>query len=184
MSPEAERTTQISAVNSDATLVRLGQDPDWFAAVRKHNGTLSYRVPTPHTNWERRWQVPFFSVLKHDRSRWRFTVTCRPYWQIWTVSDIYVRALRPNRLILTEQGPPWERDCTSHIQDVLRLSSISKVHYRVHKGQPLDPILSHLNPTHIITHYSRTTLICIIFPSTHLKWSHSFHDLQLTFCRF
>jgi hypothetical protein len=151
MSPKTERTklgvrvpgtTQIG----DATLVRLVHDSDWFDAVFKHNGTLSQRVPTLHTNWERQRRVWSLPLLKHDRGRLRFPVTRRLFWQTWRASDSHARALGPSRLISTRRGSLSDDDYSSPIQDFPYLSWISKVYYRDRKGSYPKPLES--NPHH------------------------------------
>jgi hypothetical protein len=175
MSSETERTKLSVKVPGtkqigDATLVHFEHHLDWFDTVLKHNGTLSHCVPTLHTNWERPWRVRFFAALKHDRSRLRLAVTFRLFWQIWRASDNHVRVLGPTRLISTKQ---------------VLLFKIFPTFYGFRRSITVitkDLLLSHLNPIHIITHYSRTTLLSSPYP--HLQWSLSFQHLWVTFRRF
>jgi hypothetical protein len=47
-----------------------------------------------------------------------------------------------------EQIPSWEANSHSANQEILPLLQNPEVHYRVHKSQPLVPILSHMNPVY------------------------------------
>jgi len=49
-----------------------------------------------------------------------------------------------------EQSPYQEINGRSGSQEILCLR-YPNVHYRVHKSLPLDPILSRMNPVHILT---------------------------------
>jgi hypothetical protein len=49
-----------------------------------------------------------------------------------------------------EQSPTLEADSHLASQGIPRLSWNPKVHYRVHKGPPLDPALSQMKPVHIL----------------------------------
>ena len=47
-----------------------------------------------------------------------------------------------------DQSPPWEANRFSASKEIPRLLWNLKVHYRIHKGSPLLPILSQLDPVH------------------------------------
>jgi hypothetical protein len=63
-----------------------------------------------------------------------------------------------------EQSPSWEAKSRSASQEILCLLWNPKVYYRVHKNQPLFPILSQMNQTsHTIS------LKSILILSSHLR---------------
>jgi len=72
-----------------------------------------------------------------------------------------------------EQSPSWEANRFSAIQEIPRISWNPKVHYRIHKGPPPVPILSHLGPVLTSTSLFLKIHLIIIFLSTpeSPKWS-------------
>jgi len=76
-----------------------------------------------------------------------------------------------------EQSPPPEATNRSCSQKIARL--LWKVHYRVHKSQPLVPVLSHMNPVHNFPPYFPKILSTVILQvtagfskcSSHFKFS-------------
>jgi len=58
-----------------------------------------------------------------------------------------------------------EADSDPTNQEIPRLLSNPKVHYRVHNSPELDTILSHMNLVHTFRHYICTIHSNIIFPS-------------------
>jgi hypothetical protein len=71
---------------------------------------------------------------------------------------------------------PWQTDCRS-VNSTSRVLWSTKGHYRVHKSEPLDYILSHVNQIHALTPYLRSTSIY-----TSASWVvSSIQVFQLTF---
>jgi len=73
-----------------------------------------------------------------------------------------------------EQISSWEADGYSYDQEIPRSLLIAKFHYDVHMIPPLDPVLSAMNPLHIlITSHLFSSLqvfrlnFCIHFSSPH-----------------
>jgi len=75
----------------------------------------------------------------------------------------------------TEQSPYWEADRFSASQEIPHTLWNPKIHYRIHKCPPPDPILGQLDPVHATTSQFLKIHLNIIFPSTpgSSKWSFS-----------
>jgi hypothetical protein len=65
----------------------------------------------------------------------------------------------------TEQSPSWEAKSHSSSPEVLLLFWNPKVHCYVHKTHPVNPILSQMNPVHIITLYFFKSILILSPPS-------------------
>jgi hypothetical protein len=66
---------------------------------------------------------------------------------------------------LMELSPSGGAANSAAIQELPRILWNPKVHYRVHKSPPLDPILGNINPIHTIPSYLSSILILF----THLR---------------
>jgi hypothetical protein len=66
-----------------------------------------------------------------------------------------------------DQSPPWEANRFSASKEILRLLWDLKFHYRIHKGSPILPILSQINPVHAPIDFN----IILSFTPRPSKWS-------------
>jgi hypothetical protein len=74
-----------------------------------------------------------------------------------------------------QQGPSWSADSRSASQSIFHLLWNPKIHYRVHKSKPLDPVMSQKNPAHILKPYSfkiHFNIISVCFLVSEIDYFH------------
>ena len=103
---------------------------------------------------------------------WRMnkdTYKCTSVFNVTCMSVCVCVYSMSNKGILTYsmvQSPSWETNCFAAIQEIPRISRISKVHYRTHKRPPPVSIRGQPSPVHIPTSHLLEIRPNIIHPST------------------
>ena len=95
-------------------------------------------------------------------------------------TDTHIKAQTFSNILTysMEQSPSWEANRFSASQEIPRILSNPKVHYRIHKCPPPVPIVSQIYPVHAPTsHFLRSILIL----SSHLRLGIPYRNKHILF---
>jgi hypothetical protein len=136
------------------TSVRGWVDP---RVIVRPEGLSPWIIPTTRSGIE----TAIIQLEEHclNQRRYRYPILLHIVWHTDWLNNQLTNS--------TEQSPPWEASSSSAGQEIPRILSKRKVHYRVHKSLSLVPVLSEINLVHVLPSSFNNDPFKTILPSTH-----------------